>query len=176
VVFARTALRWLIVWNPHSPWWAPIPLGGRCGTNRCIATWLILGRTFVRGACHCLGHTIGNTQVEIAYRTVFERVPTPHLAIAIIVTTSTHLETSALPPGQRCPIGISHNHFGIRHAYGPGHMIAEMWRGAHAPPTRWGREVVVVGVRQVHGVLGIGSAANAAVSAAEKPRPAKQGW
>ena len=110
MVFARTALRWLIVWNPHSPWWAPIPLGptppnGRCGTNRCIATRLILGRTFVHGACHCLGHTIGNTQVEIAYRTVFERVPTPHLAIAIIVTTGTHLQTSALPPGQLCPIG-----------------------------------------------------------------------
>jgi len=37
--------------------------------------------------------------------TVFERVPTPHLAIAIIVTTGTHLQTSALPPGQLCPIG-----------------------------------------------------------------------
>jgi hypothetical protein len=121
-------------------------------------------------------HTRLVTGESMPADTVFERVPTPHLAIAIIVTTSTHLETSALPPGQRCPIGISHNHFGIRHAYGPGHMIAEMWRGAHAPPTRWGREVVVVGVRQAQGLLGIGSAANAAVSAAEKPRPAKQGW
>jgi len=37
--------------------------------------------------------------------TVFERVPTPHLAIAIIVTTGTHLQTSALPPDQLCPIG-----------------------------------------------------------------------
>ena len=37
--------------------------------------------------------------------TVFERVPTPHLAIAIIVTTGTYLQTSALPPGQLCPIG-----------------------------------------------------------------------
>jgi hypothetical protein len=39
---------------------------------------------------------------------------------------------------------------------------------------RWEREVAVVGVRQAHG--GSGSAVNAAVSAAEKPRPAKQGW
>jgi hypothetical protein len=30
-----------------------------------------------------------------------------------------------------------------------------------------------VGVRQVQGVLGIGSEANVAVSAAEKPRPAR---
>jgi hypothetical protein len=68
--------------------------------------------------------------------TVFERVPTPHLAIAIIVTTGTHLQTSALPPGQLCPIGHKgHNHFGIRHACGPGHIIAAMRRRAHAPPT-----------------------------------------
>jgi hypothetical protein len=37
--------------------------------------------------------------------TVFERVPTPHLAKPIIVTTGTHPQTSALPPGQLCPIG-----------------------------------------------------------------------
>ena len=40
-------------------------------------------------------------------------------------------------------------------------------------PDRWESEVVVVGVRQAKGLLGIGSAVNAAVSAAEKPRPAK---
>ena len=39
-----------------------------------------------------------------------------------------------------------------------------------------GREVVAVEVRQAQGLLGIGSAVNAAVLAAEKPRPAKQGW
>jgi hypothetical protein len=56
--------------------------------------------------------------------TVFERVPTPHLAKPIIVTTSTHLETSVLPPGQLCPIGHrATTNFGIRHACGPGHMI-----------------------------------------------------
>jgi hypothetical protein len=114
----------------------------RRGTNRCIATWLILGRTFVHGACHCLGHTIGSTHVEIAYRTVFERVPTPHLAIAIIATTGTHLQTWVLPSGQLCPIGHrATNHFGIRQPCGPSHIIAAMRRRAHAPPTA-GREVV----------------------------------
>jgi hypothetical protein len=33
-----------------------------------------------------------------------------------------------------------------------------------------------VGVRQAKGLTGIGSAVNAAVAAAEKPRPARQGW
>jgi hypothetical protein len=33
-----------------------------------------------------------------------------------------------------------------------------------------------VGVRQAKGLLGIGSAVNVAVSAADQPRPARQGW
>jgi hypothetical protein len=41
---------------------------------------------------------------------------------------------------------------------------------------RWEREVAVVGVRQAKGLLGIGSAVNVAVSAADQPRPARQGW
>lgn len=38
---------------------------------------------------------------------------------------------------------------------------------------RWEREVAVVGVRQAKGLLGIGSAVKAAVSAADKPLLAK---
>ena len=35
---------------------------------------------------------------------------------------------------------------------------------------RWEREVAVVGVRQAKGLLGIGSAVNVAVSAADQPQ------
>src|ERR1700722_4060486 len=41
-----TALRWLKVWKPHSPWYAPMPEfptppKGSCGTRQCMVRWLI---------------------------------------------------------------------------------------------------------------------------------------
>ena len=95
-------------------------------------------------------------------------VPSSHMP----ASPGAHRRPALEPPGELLPIVIGKNDIGIRRAYGLAHKMGcgESW---NTLADRWEREVAVVGVRQAKGLLGIGSAVKAAVSAADKPLLAK---
>jgi hypothetical protein len=97
--------------------------------------------------------------------------------VALHDSTTAALTAYQIPPARTArpamPKSVKDKgHIGIGRACGLSHKMGcrEPW---NTLAERWQREVTVVRVRQAKGLLCIGSAVKAAVSAAEKPRPAK---